>query len=185
MNISKFNLSDDGQFLDIEIQDSSEDVSLFLFTEDTYKNYDLATDLSDLVVGFTVIDGITFNGLDQIQLYPADLGIQYFDGIYYLEATDVDNISLASLAILTKYEECILDKVLAINTCDDCLKEQSIPLLNAQATLEGIKIALNQGFIQESVNLINNLKKYCSNSCKTCGEYDNVIDNTYLSYNDQ
>ena len=29
------------------------------------------------------------------------------------------------------------------------------------------------------------LKNYCSNKCKTCGEYDNVITNNYLSYNDQ
>jgi hypothetical protein len=65
------------------------------------------------------------------------------------------------------------------------LKEKSLPLINAQTTLEGLKIASANGFVQEAINLINNLKRYCSEKCKSCGDYNNLINTTYLSYNDQ
>jgi len=63
-------------------------------------------------------------------------------------------------------------------------KKAIFTLVNAQTTLEGIKIATEFGFIEEAIALINSIKNYCSNKCKSCGNYDNVINNNYLSYND-
>lgn len=176
MNISNFSVNSEQTEISITIDDAANVSELFLFTEDTYKNYSLARDLSSYLTGATT---------EIITISTIDLDIKVFDGIYYLEATSPTEISSAFLYALSRYEECILNKILKINLCDDCLKNKSLQLINAQTTLEGLKIALQNGFIIEGINLLNNLKNYCSNKCKSCGEYDNLINTTYLSYNDQ
>lgn len=177
MNISNFSLSQNGENLNVTIEDAANANSLFLFTDKTYKDFDLAIDLTNLLtLGVAV---------QSLQISLVDLNIEYFDGIYYIEANDDTDIASAFTYALTKYEECIIEKILKINKCDDCLGEKSISLINAQATLNGVKLAVKNGFIQEGINLMQNLRNYCSNKCKSCGELDNVINNQYLSYNDQ
>jgi|AntRauTorcE11897_2_1112592.scaffolds.fasta_scaffold36257_1 hypothetical protein len=176
MEITSLSLSLDKTELTIEIDDASLVNSFYLFTEDTYKNYSLAVDLMSNVSGQTT---------ESVVLLASDLGLAFFDGLYFIEVIDPNTISTKLIPSLLRYEECILNKVLKINKCDDCLKEKSLPLINAQTTLEGLKIASANGFVQEAINLINNLKRYCSEKCKSCGDYNNLINTTYLSYNDQ
>jgi hypothetical protein len=175
MTLNSFELSNDKKSLEINIADASNIDSLLLFTDKTFKDYNEALDFSNL---------LTTDDTQTINITPSSLGVKNFEGLYFIELENSQERINGLLSVLTRFEECILEKVVKINLCDDCLKKQYLPLVNAQTTLEGIKIATEFGFIEEAIALINSIKNYCSNKCKSCGNYDNVINNNYLSYND-
>lgn len=175
MILNSFTLSSDKKSLEVNISNASNINSLLLFTDKTFKDYSKALDLSNL---------LTNDANQIITINPSDLNVKNFEGLYFIELEDPSDIISGLLSVLTRFEECILEKVVKINLCDDCLKEQYLSIVNAQTTLEGIKIATEFGFIEEAINLINNLRNYCSNKCKSCGNYDNIITNNYLNYND-
>lgn len=176
MIINSFKLSSDKKSIELNISDASSVTSLLLFTDKTYKDYSDALDLSNL---------LSSDSVQTINITPSDFGVKQFEGLYYAEVEDDSARKGALTSVLTRFEECILEKIVKINLDDDCLESKYINTINAQATLEGIRMATENKFIEEAINLINNLKKYCSNKCKSCGEYNNIITNTYLDYNDQ
>lgn len=173
MQITEFYINNDRTNLILTITDASTLTTLNLFTDETYKDYNEAIDLSSKLTGATV---------ENITITLADIGESYFDGLYFIEAESPTEVYGALETDTTRYEECILNKIVALGICDECLKEHSTSLLNAQTALVGLKFASDSGFIEEAFNLIALLNKYCSNRCKTCGPYNNVIDNNYYDY---
>lgn len=174
MKITLFEISQDRSQINLTITDALTTSSLKLWTNLNYKDYSKAIDLSNLLTGVAT---------ENIAITLSDLGITYFDGVYFIEATDPDEVSEAVTSDLTRYEECILTKILNIVGCEECLKFKDSSILNAQTLLYSLKTAINNSFIDEIVNITKALDKYCTDSCKTCGEFTNILDSNYYSSN--
>jgi len=158
MKITSFQISTDRTVINLTITDAATVTSLLFWTDVTYRNY------SEAIV-------ITL----------ADLSLSYFDGVYFIEAEDPDELNSAITADLTRYKECILDKVLSSINCEDCLDTISNSALNAQVLLYSLETAIQNSFIDEISLILTTLKKYCSDSCKSCGEYKNIVDINYYT----
>jgi hypothetical protein len=165
MVITNFKINDAKTEIELSISDASSVNTLSLFTNKTYKDYSQVVDLSSKLTG---------SATENITITLGDLSIPYFDGLYFIQSEDSDEISQAITSDLTRYKECILDKVIELSICDDCLKRKSDSVINAQQLLIGLENSTEQGFIDESFILIKALDKYCSNDCKNCGEYKNL-----------
>jgi hypothetical protein len=172
MQITTFQIAQNRLSMNIIINDAASVTSLKFWTKSTYKQYAQSIDLTSKLTGAAT---------DNITVTLADLALTYFDGVYFLEAEDSDEISNSITGDLTRYKECILNKVLEYSVCEECLKDKSISLINAQSLLYSLETGITQGYINEIVNISNALDKYCSNTCQTCGEYQNIINNNYYS----
>lgn len=172
MKISSLTISTDRTKIDLTITDAATVSSLTLWTDVTYKDYSLGINLSSKLNG-TVTQNITIT--------LANLALSYFDGVYFVEATDPDEISIEVVADLTRYKECILTKVLNIAQCDECLKVINTSILNLYVLLASLEIAVKEGFIDEIILTVEALNKFCSDNCKSCGDYKNTLDTNYYS----
>jgi len=172
MKITSLTISTDRTQLNLTITDATNVSALKLWTDSTYKDYSLAIDLSAKLTG---------SATENIVITLADLSLSYFDGVYFVEAEDPDEVSIGIVGDLTRYKECILNKVIVLQNCNDCLKEVDVDLLNAHTLLQSLEIAIENGFIDEIITIINALDVFCSNTCKSCGEYQNTIDTNYYS----
>lgn len=172
MKISSLTISTDRTQINLTITDAATVSSLRLWTDITYKDYSLAIDLSSKLTG-----GVTEN----IVITLTDLSLQYFDGIYFIEAEDPDEMSIQVVADLTRYKECILTKVLQVAQCNDCLKVLNSSIINSQVLLYSLEVAVSEGFIDDIILTVEALNKFCSDNCKTCGEFNNVLDTNYYS----
>jgi len=172
MQITTFKISQDRLSMNIIINDAATISSLKFWTKSTYKDYTKSINLTSKLTALAT---------ENITVTLAELGLSYFDGIYFIEAQDPNEISNAITGDLTRYKECILNKVVEYSICEDCLKDKSISLINAQSLLYALETGITQGFINEIVNITIALDKYCSNTCNTCGEYKNIVNNTYYS----
>lgn len=165
MQITQFQINATRTAIDLTITDAATVSTLTLFTEQTFRDYTEAVDLSSLLTGAAT---------ENITISLAAISENQFDGIYYIEAQDPDEIRFGITADLTRYKECILEKTVALALCDSCFEKQSTKLVNAQHLLRGLQDAVDTGFYREAFNLVSALDKFCSNSCKTCGTYSNV-----------
>lgn len=172
MQITKFLISPDRKQIDVTIIDAATITALNFWVDSTYKDYSKTIDLTAK---------LTASATENITLTLADLGLGFFDGIFFLEAQDPNEISEAVEKDLTRFKECILNKLVIYSVCDSCLQEQSIPLLNAHALLTGLEDAVEQAFINEIILINNALKLYCSNECISCGDKSNVINTNYYA----
>jgi len=165
MQITQFQINAARTEIDLTITDAATITSLVLFKEDTFKDYTLGVDLSAL---------LTAAATENITITLAAINESAFDGVYYIEAQDPDEIRFGITADLTRYKECILEDTVALALCDSCFEKQSLKLTNAQQLLRGLQDAVDTGFYREAFNLVGALNKFCSNDCKTCGSYSNV-----------
>lgn len=172
MKITSLAISADRTQMNLTITDAATVSGLKLWTDLNYKDYSLAIDLSAKLTGATT---------ENITITLADLAISYFDGIYYVEAEDPDEIAIEVTADLTRYKECILNKVIINAQCNSCLKVIDGSIENAHILLSSLTVAVNEGFIDEILLLVEALNKFCSNGCKSCGEYQNTLDTNYYS----
>lgn len=175
MQITKFKINDENDAIILQIINAQLLDKLLLFTKNSYKDYSLAKDISHLII----------EGAEEqnIEISIDEISATYFDGIYIIEAISEDDISSALEYDLTRYEECILEKLSEFKLCDECLQNKSLSLINSHALLIGIKDSVNNGFIEEAFEMIKTLDIYCSNKCRSCGNYKNVIDNNFYDYN--
>lgn len=171
MKITNFYYSEIDNSLKIVINNPSSLGSLFLWTDITYKNENEKIDLSSYLNTSTT---------QTISLSPSDIDSTIFDGIYYISASDNIEESQSLTSILTKYKECIVKKLSSIPICNDCLKNSSSEVITSHMLLIGVEYSTNQGLIDEAINNLKALKKYCSNECSTCGKYSNIVNNPYL-----
>lgn len=174
MQITNFSISADRTQMDVTITDAATVSSLRFWTQSTYKDYSQSIDLTSKLSGLTT---------ENIIITLSDVSLSYFDGVYFLEAEDPDEISGAITSDLTRYKECILEKLMLYSVCEDCLEKDSARLINAQALLNGLESAIEQGFIDEILSIVAALDKFCSNDCKSCGERKNVVNTNYYTTN--
>lgn len=175
MEITSFKLSDDRTKLEMTISDATGVISLNLWTDKTYRDFNKLIDLSSKLTGSAV---------ENITITPADLNESYFDGVYFVEAKDSDETSTAIAAELNRFRECILDKLIDLPEADSCLEEKNINLLNSHIVLLGLQDAITLQFPTEILTLKKALDKYCSNTCRTCSQYTNIKETDTSSNND-
>lgn len=168
MQITLFKITDDKTQIDLTITDAASVTTLYVWTASTYKDYTLAIDLSSK---------LTASATENIIITPADLSITEFDGLYFVEAVDPDEVSIDIEVETAKYKECILEKVIALSLCSDCLTKENNSLNNAQTLLHALEYSVELDFPNEAINAINALDKFCDNACKSCGGFTNEIDN--------
>lgn len=169
MEITSFNLSANKANLELEIIDAVDVSILRLWTDKTYKNFAEVIDLSAKLTG---------SYTETITITLSDVSEAYFDGLYFIEAKDTDETSSAITSELARFKECLMDKVLEFQTCDDCLTQENYSLLNAQASLQNLEYSIELKFPTESITLKKVLDAYCSNACRSCGDYSNVTTTT-------
>lgn len=158
----------------LTINSASSADKLYLWTEKTYKYDAKKIDLSVKLNG---------SATQNITITLTELDIPHFDGIYFVEALSNTEEAVAITADLTRYEECILDRVMAKGDCVPCQSVEDPALTNTQAMLDGLYIAIKHGFIQEILTLVKGLDRQCSDACKSCGDYKNVTSNNYFTFN--
>lgn len=172
MQITQFKINNLRTEINLTISDAATVNTLLLFTNNTYKDYNQAIDLSSKLTGSTT---------ENITITLADLNLPFFDGLYFVEVEDSDEISQAITSDLTRYKECIIEKISQLEICDDCSNKKAIATLNTHQVLISLEDAISQGFIEESFNFIKMLDKDCLNDCNSCGKYSNVVNNNYYS----
>lgn len=165
MNITSFKVSQDKASLELVLDTASAATTLYLWTNKTYKTNGLEIDLS------AKLDGTPSQN---ISITLADLALEYFDGIYFIEVSDGTNTDGDVTAELTRYKECILEKVLALKDCDNCLEIINPGIYNAQTLLYTLEKALEEKLPQEILHIVYGLDKFCTNSCNNCGQYKNI-----------
>lgn len=174
MKILNFSPNIDSSALILTLDDAEQADSLLIWTDEEYKDYDMAIDLSYLLNG---------NKSQTIIITPDILNKSTTSGVFTAQVEDNTYLAEALTGVYLKYEECILNKLKEISLCDDCLQNESVPLMNSQTLLVGLKLAVKQGFIEEAKRIRKALEKYCSNDCMTCGKYPNILNNNYYDYN--
>jgi hypothetical protein len=159
MNITSFKISQDKSTLELELVDAGAATSLKLWTNKTYKTEGLEIDLSAKL------------GTNSITITLEDLGISYFDGVYFIEITNPSETVCGIAAELTKYKECVIEEVLANTECSDC-KEQAKPsILNKHTLLRTLELALELAQPQKILNIVFALDRLCNNDCNGCSKY--------------
>lgn len=158
MKITEFKISDTNDQLELSIEDAASVVSLRLWKDSNYKDISKAIDLSSK---------LTSSSNELITITLSDIGESYFDGVYFIEAEDDNELSLEYVYDLISYKECIMDKLNSLDKLD-CLKTKNSNLLNAHSILLGLEDALEYRYINEILLYSKSLKVFCSNDCKQC-----------------
>lgn len=142
--------------------------SVKLWDEDTFKDYTVAVNLSDKLTQASEEEVFT--------ILASDLGLTEFSGLYFLEFENnstVPSTVVGLVAEVNEYEECKLDKILTLlysgkDCTTDCNSGEVSEIMSIDAFLRGLEAAIAQGYIYESISLINALKKLCTNTCAEC-----------------
>lgn len=162
MKITSFKVSNDKSSLLLEIDDATTATNLFLWDKEHYNIDEHKIDLS------TKLDG---TASQSIVITLADLSISEFDGVYFIDLIDPNDKVCGIVGELTRYKECILDKLLSYQGYDSCLEINYPEVLNSFNLLYTIEKAIELNLAQETLTIIFSLDKFCSNDCKGCGEY--------------
>jgi hypothetical protein len=172
MQITIFEIAQQRTSINLRIEGASSLTSLKFWNEKTYKNNSTAIDFTSKLTGAAV---------ENIVISLIDLDIPYFDGVYFIEATSPQEADSSIVSDLTRYKECILTKIVDLAATSECLNTKDSTLTNAHTLLLSLEIAIEENYIDEILLIAKVLNRFCSNTCKACGEYDAIIDPTYYS----
>lgn len=113
---------------------------------------------------------------EEIFISLSDLQSSSFKDSYVLEIETEDNKHyLKSTSNPTRFDKCILDKLMELSMCDECLENESIPIINTFMMINALGIANNFGYLREVISITEALKKVCSDECKDCGNYSDAV----------
>jgi hypothetical protein len=174
MEITSFKLSNDKQNLILDLTNATNATGIFLWTDKTYKYENKKLDFSNKLTGAAT---------QNLTISLTDLDISFFDGVYFVDIVSSTESCSAITSDLTRFEECLLDKVMEMAACSSCQKVEDPQLVNIQAMLDGLNIAIKHGFVQDILENIKALDKLCGDDCRSCGSYRNVTDSKYFSFN--
>lgn len=175
MNITQFEISADKTQMDITITDAAAVSVLRLWKNFDYQDFNKAIDLSGKLTGVAT---------ENIVVTLSDINETSFDGIYFLQAEDISSISLDVTADLTRYKECILEKIIHNSLGNICLTKNNTDTINAHTALFSLSYAVELNFVNEILKLLSMLQIYCSNECRSCGGYKNIEDYEVKVLND-
>ena len=162
ITINTLQISSDRKTLTVDIITDSGAVFniVNLWTEDTFKDSVKAIDLSSKLSGS--------NNTESFTITSSDLGIDVFDGLYFIEfGDDNDLLKLGSVAELTTYKKCLLYG-------EGCNSSEFNKLIYINAILNSLQSAIISGYNGEAIEFINTLKKFCT-TCSDCGNLNSIL----------
>ncbi len=172
--ITSFKVSSDKSNLLLELTDASTATNLYIWTDKTYKKLNDRIDLSDKLNG---------SASQSITISLAELNLTEFDGLYFIELVLPSETHAAIAEELTKYEECLIKKANSLSSSNKCFDENRTELINIHTILYSLRASIKHGFIQEMLNQLKALQKFCDNKCQNCGKYKNIVSNDYFTFN--
>lgn len=195
VNVNNISISNDGTKLNININTGSTYIitSAKLWTEDTFKDYNLVKDLNYKLE--------QINNKEIFTVTAIELGLSSFNGIYFLElqsnepiddecTTCVDPI-LVVVTNLNQYYRCMSELVLKASICQDNVFSREVcddsavnKALTIHLFIDSVNQCLELGQFTEAIDLMKSIKKLCNkcsncktivknnnNSCTTCNQY--------------
>jgi len=181
--INTLKISDDRTTIDIDVETSelARITSIKLWTDETYKEDFLFSDLSNK------IDGT--DNREVLFITPEDIGETNFNGIYFLEfitndTTDLECVACNETSLIgvtadfTKYHECIVDSVIKHN---DIQKAKQINLV-----FDAVYSALKIGYYEEAIYIFEQLQSLCTTDCVSCTDKvisTNSVNTTFGTFN--
>lgn len=168
--------------------------SVKLWTDATFKNYDTAIDFTSKLAQ------VSENEIFEIAASEVG-GLEEFKGIYFLEFTTDDTVlppgcstcdagvALGVAAELQAYQECLLEKVLKLDSCDgdyfsenSCNSANANNILNTKVVLDSLKYALQAGYYSDAINFKTQLDKLCAVNSWACNSYSDTTYYAGLTY---
>ncbi len=174
MTITSFKVSEDKSTLILNLSDASAATNIYIWSDKTYKYENKKVDVSSKLTGAAT---------QSLTISLADMELDYFDGVYFVEVISPTKVCTKVAAELSRYKECIIDKIKKQEGCIPCGDTIDKSLINSHVMLTSLEIAIEQGFIQEILTTVKALNKVCSNSCNNCGKYKNIVSNNYFTFN--
>jgi len=174
MTITSFKVAADRSNLTLNLSEASAATNIYIWSDKTYKYENKKLDFSDK---------LNAAATQSITITLEEMGIAYFDGVYFVEVLDPSKVCSKVAADLTRYKECIVNKIQKQQGCIPCGELIDSELLNAHVSLSALEIAIEQGFIQEILTILLLLNKFCTNTCSNCGQYKNITSNNYFTFN--
>lgn len=174
MEITSFKISNDKASLTLSLTNATAATAISLWTDKNYKYESKKVDLTSKLTGAAT---------ETITMSLADIGIKYFDGVYFVEIYSPTKTCAGIAADLTRFKECVLKKLMEHTECVSCQKVEDPFLTNIHTMLTQLEVCIENGFVQEILSLTKSLDKHCSDSCNTCGSYKNITSNTYYAIN--
>ena len=188
--INNFTISNDGTTIGVHVETAAGYyiTDLNFWTDATFQDYAQKIDLTPLLT--------QTSNVEIFDIAAVDVGLtSFFDGIFFGEfRTDapttgtacnecVNGLGVASKLIAAKI--CLLEKVLAIDVCSDCKNActciDKCDIINLDNFIDSMSIAIQFGFYSEAIDLLNSIRKLCSN-CDGCLDSDEYSLNTGLGY---
>lgn len=166
MKITSVTISEDNSSINVLISDAADATTLTFWNNNTFKDYNRSINLSSKLTG---------SASENITITLSDINETQFDGVYFIEVEDPNEISLDYAYNIDKYKECIVDKILELNSCDECLNQENTDLINVSSLYKALEFSLELRYIDEILKFIKTLDKFCSNECKSCGSSRTVI----------
>lgn len=175
ITINTLTVSSDRTSITVSVTtDASNFTSVNLWTQDTYKDYNEAIDLSSL----SSLSGQT----EDFTIAASDVGISEFDGLYFIEFEDSDNnTQLGAVAELTSYKQCLLDASLEVlqdnvNVLQGsgCGNPKFNKIIYVHSLLSAVQAAILSGYYGEAIDIVSALETICDD-CETCESLDSIL----------
>lgn len=172
--ISIFKVSQDGKELQLTMQPTSGETfsSLLLWTQDTYKDYSQAIDLTSLISTTSTVS-------QSIVIADSDIGESFLAGIYFVEITDTSdpaglcdscsNVELGVATDLARFSYCLAQYLCDIDlSCANCSPNLSTAL-TMKMYIDSLRDSLQLGNFITAIDFWVNLDRFCDGECVECG----------------
>jgi hypothetical protein len=199
INILRFNEDFDNIDVSVSTTPGNKIVKVLFWTADTFKNYTEAIDLSYLLSGIDETEDFSvplsavnvdeFNDLFFLEFYSDDSESNYYSDCHII------NQITGVVGNLTKYHDCLIDKVLSIDIdncsiandvkCSEVVDKCDNNIYYLNALLNNVYRALKCGYFDEAVKLLNKIKEMTDDCCNCCDcENEHNCANIYMENNE-
>lgn len=178
INIINFKINSTETAIDVTVETDPSYIitSAIVWTDETYKNYDLAVDVSSLLS--------QESNLESFSIPASMLGLERLGGIYFIEfisnsnedpGCNSCNNTIGVAASLNCFKECLLSKVLNYSICNNfssCGENILCNIINIELLIQSLTTSLEFGYYNESLIILKALRKLCkcSEGCSECNE---------------
>ncbi len=182
ININKLRLNETGTQIEVSVTTSIDNtfISFRAWNIDTYKDQSKAINLYGLMDGDSNSEILTITNID--------LSTEIISGVWFFEFQSDETIEtgdfvntnrvIGVVTNLSKYHECILDKLLSINIVDCNISTNNCNsdvnnLYLGNSLLCSLNAAISYAYYEEVVRIVKNLDEICID-CSDCPEYENT-----------
>lgn len=170
--ISIFKISQDATELEVTATATTGSVftQVWLWTEDTYKDYSEAFDFSSKLEATSENETFTISA--------SEISESTLDGIYFIELVDnstpggpcdsCDNTVLGVATDFSRFTYCIVEYLCNVDIeCNSCNKYLN-KALTMKMYIDGLRNSLQLGNFTTAITFWNNLDRACDSECTEC-----------------